>query len=113
VLRLVTAVVRAHRVAAVREALAGIGVTGMTVGEAKGFGRQGGHSEVYRGTEYVIELVPKAKVDVLCSAEDADKVTEAIAAAARSGRIGDGKIWVTPLDEVVRIRTGDRGVEAL
>ena len=86
---------------------------GMTVSEAKGFGRQGGHTETYRGTEYRIDLVPKVKVDVLCPIEEAEKVAAAISQAALTGKIGDGKVWVTPVEQVVRIRTGELGSDAI
>lgn len=112
-LHLVTAIVKSHRLVAVKDALTGVGVKGMTVGEAKGFGRQGGHTETYRGTEYQIDLVPKLKVDVLCPPEESEKVAEAIALAARTGKIGDGKIWITPVDEAMRIRTGELGRDAI
>jgi nitrogen regulatory protein P-II 1 len=113
VLQLVTAIVKPHRIVAVKDALIGAGVMGMTVSEAKGFGRQGGHTETYRGTEYRIDLVPKVKVDVLCPIEEAEKVAAAIAQAALTGKIGDGKVWVTPVEQVVRIRTGELGSDAI
>jgi nitrogen regulatory protein P-II 1 len=113
VLHLVTAIVKPHKVDAVKEALQGAGVQGITVTEVKGFGRQGGHTETYRGAEYQIDFVPKVKVEVLCSTEDAEKVATAIAAAAKTGKIGDGKIWVTPVDRATRIRTGEMGDDAI
>jgi nitrogen regulatory protein P-II 1 len=113
VLDLVTAIVKPHRVAAVKDALIGAGVKGLTVSEAKGFGRQGGHTETYRGTEYRIDLVPKVKVDVLCLPEVSGHVAAAIAEAGRTGRIGDGKIWITPVEQVIRIRTGELGGDAI
>ena len=85
----------------------------MTITEAKGFGRQGGHTETYRGAEYQVSFVPKVKVEVVCATEDAEKVTTAIADAAKTGKIGDGKVWVTPVERVVRIRTGEMGDDAL
>jgi nitrogen regulatory protein P-II 1 len=113
VLYLVTAIVKPHKLDAVKAALAEVNATGMTVTEVKGFGRQGGHTEVYRGTEYEIDLVPKIKVEVLCPADGADKVIDAVARAAQTGRIGDGKVWLVPVDHAVRIRTGEAGVDAL
>jgi nitrogen regulatory protein P-II 1 len=109
----ITAVIKPHRLDEVKQALRGVGVHGLTVTEVKGFGRQGGHTETYRGAEYTIDLVPKVKVEVAVDSSDADKVVETIGAAARTGQIGDGKIWATAVDRVVRIRTGERDVEAL
>ena len=110
---LITAVVRPHEIESVKDALRGIGVNGMTVTEVRGFGRQGGHTETYRGAEYQVDLVPKARVEVVVDSTDADKVVDTIATAARSGKIGDGKIWVTPVARVIRIRTGEMGDDAL
>ncbi|MFP3902094.1 MAG: P-II family nitrogen regulator [Acidimicrobiia bacterium] len=112
-MHLITAIVKPHRLDDVKEALKGAGVQGMTTTEVKGFGRQGGHTETYRGAEYQIDFVPKVKVEVLCATEDADKVADAIADAARTGRIGDGKIWIAPVDRALRIRTGEMGSDAL
>ncbi|MBW3645934.1 MAG: P-II family nitrogen regulator [Actinobacteria bacterium] len=112
-MELITAIVKPHVLDGVKDALKGIGVQGITASEVKGFGRQGGHTETYRGTEYTIDFVPKMKVEVLVDDLDADKVVEAIAAAARTGKIGDGKIWVTPVGRAVRIRTGEEGLDAL
>lgn len=112
-MELVTAIVKPHVLDGVKDALKGIGVQGITASEVKGFGRQGGHTETYRGTEYTIDFVPKMKVEVLVDDLDSDKVVEAIAAAARTGKIGDGKIWVTPVGRAVRIRTGEEGLDAL
>lgn len=112
-MKLVTAIVKPHRIEDVKEALEAFGITGMTVSEATGFGRQRGHSEVYRGAEYVVDFVPKIRVEVLVEDVDARPVVDAIVTAARTGRIGDGKVWVAPVDEVVRVRTGERGEEAL
>ncbi len=112
-MKLVTAVIRPHKVEDVKEALRKVGVQGVTVTEVKGFGRQGGHSETYRGAEYKVEFTPKAKLEVLVDAADAAAVTDAIAQTAATGQIGDGKIWTVPVDSVVRIRTGERGKEAL
>ena len=110
---LITAVVRPHEIESVKDALRGIGVNGMTVTEVRGFGRQGGHTETYRGAEYQVDLVPKARVEVVVDSTNADKVVDTIATAARSGKIGDGKIWVTPVARVIRIRTGEMGDDAL
>ena len=110
---LVTAVIKPHKLEEVKDALRGIGVLGMTITEVKGFGRQGGHTETYRGSEYSIDFLPKLKVEVVCDSSDADKVVDTITTAAQTGKIGDGKIWVTSVDRLVRVRTGDRDVEAL
>ena len=112
-LHLVTAIAKPHKLDAIKEALQGAGVQGMTVTEVKGFGRQGGHTETYRGAEYQIDFVPKVKVEVLCATEDADKITATIAGAARTDKFGDGKIWVTAIDRAVRIRTGEMGDDAI
>jgi nitrogen regulatory protein P-II 1 len=110
---LVTAVIKPHKLEEVKDALRGIGIKGMTVDEVKGFGRQGGHTETYRGAEYTIDLLPKIRVEVVCDTSDADKVIDTIAEAGRTGHIGDGKIWATAVERVVRIRTGERDVDAL
>jgi nitrogen regulatory protein P-II 1 len=110
---LVTAVIKPHRVEEVKDALRGIGVLGMTISEVKGFGRQGGHTETYRGTEYAVDFLPKVKVEVVCDTAEVDKVVDAIVQAANTGKIGDGKVWATPVDRLVRVRTGERGTEAL
>jgi nitrogen regulatory protein P-II 1 len=107
-MKLVTAVIKPHKWEDVRAALEANGVTGMTVTEVSGYGRQKGHTEVYRGAEYDIALVPKLRIEIAVPEEDVLAVVEAIEKAARTGRIGDGKIWVSPLDMVVRVRTGDR-----
>lgn len=112
-MRLVTAVIKPFRLDDVRSALEAFGVRGMTVSEAGGFGRQRGHTEVYRGAEYRVDLVPKIRIEVLCDDDDADDVIDVIVKAARSGRIGDGKVWSVPVDTVVRVRTGERGPDAL
>ncbi len=112
-LSLVTAILKPHRLLAVKEALNGAGVEALTVSEVKGFGRQGGHTETYRGTEYAIDFVPKVKVEVLVRHDDAERLVAVIAAAAHSGRIGDGKVWLTPVVLAVRIRTGERGPDAV
>ena len=110
---LVTAIVKPHALDPVREALSYVGIAGMTISEVKGFGRQRGHTEVYRGAEYKVDFVPKVKIEVLAAAEMADDVVDAIAKAARTGKIGDGKIWVTAVDGVTRIRTGETGPGAI
>ncbi|AKU92917.1 P-II family nitrogen regulator [Vulgatibacter incomptus] len=109
----IEAIVKPFKLDEVKEALAEVGVQGITVLEAKGFGRQKGHTELYRGAEYVVDFLPKMKVEVVVADEQVHAVVEAIQAAARTGRIGDGKIFVLPVDEVIRIRTGERGEEAL
>ena len=110
---LVTAVINPHKVEEVKDALKAIGVQGMTVDEVKGFGRQGGHTETYRGAEYTVDLVPKVKIEVLCEDAMTDQVVDSIVSAARTDKIGDGKVWVIPATTVVRIRTGERDAEAL
>jgi nitrogen regulatory protein PII len=112
-MKLITAIVKPFKLDEVREALAKVGVTGLTVTEVKGFGRQKGHTELYRGAEYVVDFLPKAKVEVAVRAEQLDHAIEAIEKGARTGKIGDGKIFVTSLEEVVRIRTGERGDSAI
>jgi nitrogen regulatory protein P-II 1 len=109
----VTAVVKPFKLDDVKAALEVLGVQGMTVGEVLGFGRQRGHTEVYRGAEYVVDLVPKVRVDILVDDPDVDKVVAAIVEAARTGKIGDGKVWVTPVETVVRVRTGERDADAV
>ena len=110
---LVTAVIKPHRLEEVKDALRGIGVLGMTITEVKGFGRQGGHTESYRGAEYTIDFLPKIKVEVIANELDADKIIAVIAGAAQTGKIGDGKVWTTSLGRLLRVRTGERDVEAL
>jgi nitrogen regulatory protein P-II 1 len=112
-LHLVTAIVKPHMLEGVKDALRAAGVAGLTVSEVKGFGRQGGHTETYRGAEYKIDFVPKVKIEVLVDSGEAEKVAEVIAGAARTGKIGDGKIWVTAVDQAVRIRTGEMGTDAV
>ena len=112
-MKLVTAVIKPHKWEDVRAALEAAGVTGMTVSEVSGYGRQKGHTEVYRGAEYDIALVPKVRVEIVVDDADADEITAAIVDAAQTGRIGDGKVWVCPVDSVVRVRTGDRDQAAL
>jgi nitrogen regulatory protein P-II 1 len=111
--RLVTAVIKPFKLEEVKEALRSAGVAGMTVSEVQGFGRQRGHTEVYRGAEYQIDFVPKVRIDVVVSDEDAPSVIDAIVAAARTDRIGDGKVWSVPVDDLVRVRTGQHGLDAL
>jgi nitrogen regulatory protein P-II 1 len=112
-MKLVTAIVKPFKLEDVKVALEGRGIHGMTVSEASGFGRQRGHTEVYRGAEYTVDLVPKVRIEVLIDDEDAEGVVDAIVAAAQSGRIGDGKVWVIPVDSVTRVRTGEKGSAAL
>lgn len=112
-MKLVTAIIKPFKLDEVREGLSEVGITGLTVTEIKGFGRQKGHTELYRGAEYVVDFLPKIRVEVAVADEQVEPVIEAIIKAARTGKIGDGKIFVTPLDEVVRIRTGEHGDEAL
>lgn len=112
-MKLVTAIIKPFKLDYVREALSGIGVTGVTVAEVKGFGRQKGHTELYRGAEYVVDFLPKVMLEIAVEDGMLDSVVEAIIKAAGTGKIGDGKIFVTPLEQVVRIRTGETGPEAL
>jgi nitrogen regulatory protein P-II 2 len=112
-MKLITAVVKPFRLDDVRNALAEVGVQGMTVTEVKGFGRQRGHTELYRGAEYVVDFLPKVKVEVAVTDELAERVIEAIIAAAKTGKVGDGKIFVTDLEQVYRIRTGETGDQAI
>ncbi len=112
-MRLVTAIVKPFKLDDVKSALEVFGVQGLTVSEVQGFGRQRGHTEVYRGAEYTVAFVPKVRIEVVVDDADAVDVLGVIAKAAQTGSIGDGKVWVTPVDEVVRVRTGERGAEAL
>jgi nitrogen regulatory protein P-II 1 len=112
-MRLVVAVVKPHKLDEVKEALRDIGVTGLTTTDVEGFGRQRGHTEVYRGAEYQVDFVPKVKVEILIADDQTQGVVDAITKAARTGKIGDGKIWVMPAEQVVRIRTGEMGPDAL
>ena len=112
-MKMVTAVIKPFKLDDVKSALKEAGVVGITVTEAKGFGRQGGHTETYRGTEYKIEFVPKVKLEVVVDDHDVDRVVDAIVASAATGKIGDGKVWVTPVDAIVRIRTGEQGPDAI
>ena len=109
----IVAIIKPFKLDDVKEALSSIGVRGMTVTEVKGFGRQKGHKEIYRGAEYVVDFLPKIKVETVVVSEIADQVIEKIVAAARTGTIGDGKIFVTPVEKVLRIRTGDRDADAI
>jgi nitrogen regulatory protein P-II 1 len=111
--KLVTAIVKPHRIEEVKEALRELGVNGLTTTDVEGFGRQRGHTEVYRGAEYQVDFVPKVKVEVLVDEPDVDAIVDAIVTAARTGKIGDGKLWVNDVDRVVRIRTGEMGPDAL
>jgi len=112
-MKLVTAVIKPHKWEDVRSALETLGVTGMTVSEVSGYGRQKGHTEVYRGAEYDIALVPKIRIEIVVDDGDADSVVETVVGAAQTGRIGDGKVWVSPVETVVRVRTGDRDASAI
>jgi nitrogen regulatory protein P-II 1 len=112
-MKLVTAIVKPHRVEEVKEALRDAGVMGLTTSDVEGFGRQRGHTEVYRGAEYQVDFVPKVKVEVVVADDDAQGVVDAIVKAARTGKIGDGKVWVTDVGQVVRIRTGEMGPDAV
>lgn len=109
----ITAIIKPFKLDEVREALAGVGVTGLTVTEVKGFGRQKGHTELYRGAEYVVDFLPKVKIEAVVSDDVVERAVEAIIKAARTGKIGDGKIFVRPVEQVIRIRTGETGVEAV
>jgi nitrogen regulatory protein P-II 1 len=111
--QLVTAIIKPHLLDQVKDALKANGAQGITVTEVKGFGRQGGHTETYRGTEYTIDFVPKIRIELVCDDGDADDVVDTITKAAQTGKIGDGKIWVTPVGRLVRIRTGEEGPDAI
>ncbi len=112
-MHLVTAVIKPHKLDDVKNELAKVGIQGMTSSEVKGFGRQGGHTETYRGAEYRVEFVPKVKLEIVVEPSQVDEAVDAIIAGAKSGKIGDGKIWVTELSTIVRIRTGERNVDAI
>jgi nitrogen regulatory protein PII len=112
-MKLVTAIIKPFKMDDVRAALSDIGVQGVTVTEVKGFGRQRGHTELYRGAEYVVDFLPKLKLEIAAAEEQVEAIVEAIIASASTGKIGDGKIFVAPLEQVVRIRTGETGVEAI
>lgn len=112
-MKLVTAIIKPFKLDEVKDALKAAGIAGMTVGEVRGFGRQGGHTETYRGAEYRIDFVPKVVLEAVVDDSQADLVVDTIAAAAATGKIGDGKIWVTDIDRIVRIRTGEEGADAV
>jgi nitrogen regulatory protein P-II 1 len=112
-LKLVTAIIKPFKLDDVKEILRGLAVQGMTVSEVQGFGRQRGHTEVYRGTEYTVDFVPKVRVEILVEDGEVQRVADAIVTAARTDKIGDGKVWVLPVDSVIRIRTGEMGADAL
>jgi len=111
--KLITAIVKPFKLDEVKEALKGADVNGMTVTEVQGFGRQAGHTEVYRGTEYKIDFVPKTRLEIVVDDGDVDRLVELITTAARTGKIGDGKVWVTPIESLIRVRTGERDNDAL
>jgi nitrogen regulatory protein P-II 1 len=110
---LVTAIIKPHKLDDVKAALRDVGVLGMTVTEVKGFGRQGGKTETYRGAEYTIDFLPKVKIEIVCDSYDSDKIVDTVASSASTGKIGDGKIWVIEVGGVTRIRTGEQGADAL
>ena len=112
-MKMITAIIKPFKLDDVRQAVADIGIQGITVTEVKGFGRQRGHTELYRGAEYVVDFLPKAKIELAVADDVAEQVIEAISNTARTGKIGDGKIFVTPVDEVIRIRTGETGEDAI
>ena len=112
-MKLVTAIIKPHKLDAVKEALQAAGIAGLTVSEVRGYGRQRGHTEIYRGAEYTVEFVPKVRLEVVAAEGAVDAVIEAIAGAARSGEVGDGKVWVTSVERVLRIRTGETDDEAI
>ena len=112
-MKLITAVVKPYKLDEVKTALQAFGVHGLTVGEASGYGRQRGHTEVYRGAEYTVDLVPKVRIELLAEDHDVEDLLNVVIKAAQTGKIGDGKVWVTPVETVVRVRTGERGADAL
>src|SRR5688572_23075496 len=112
-MKLITAIVKPFKVDDVRAALTAAGVQGMTLSEVRGFGRQGGHTETYRGTEYQLDFVPKAKIEIVVGDEEAGAVVDAIVTSAATGKIGDGKVWIQSIDDIIRIRTGERGTDAV
>jgi nitrogen regulatory protein P-II 2 len=112
-MKLVTAVIKPFKLEDVRDALVGVGVHGMTVTEVKGYGRQKGHTEIYRGSEYAVNFLPKIRIEVAVAASEVERVVEAIGSAAKTGQIGDGKVFVTPIDQAIRIRTGETDADAL
>ena len=112
-MKLVTAIIKPHQLDEVKEALEAYGIHGLTISEASGYGRQRGHTEVYRGAEYTVDFVPKVRIEVLVEDLDASSVVDVIVRAATTGRIGDGKVWIVPVEDVARVRTGERGVAAI
>src|SRR4051812_7049343 len=112
-MKLVTAIIKPHKLDDVKTALESFGIQGMTVSEASGYGRQRGHTEVYRGAEYTVDLVPKIRLEILAEDDDAEQLIDVVVKAARTGKIGDGKVWSVPVETTVRVRTGDRGPDAL
>ena len=112
-MKLVTAIIKPFKLEDVKDALKAAGIAGITVSEVQGFGRQGGHTEVYRGTEYQVDFVPKVRLEVVVDVFDAEKVAEVIVTAARTGKIGDGKVWITEVDRLIRIRTGELDADAV
>ena len=112
-MKLVTAIIKPFKLDDVKAALETLGVLGLTVSEVRGYGRQKGHTEVYRGAEYTVDLVPKVRIEVLVDDLEVEKVVDTVLESARTGKIGDGKVWVSPVDSVVRVRTGERGADAL
>jgi nitrogen regulatory protein PII len=112
-MKLITAIIKPFKLEEVRDALSAVGVLGMTITEVKGYGRQKGHTELYRGAEYAVNFLPKIRIEVVVPDEDTDKIVEAIGSAAKTGQIGDGKIFVTPVEQALRIRTGETGADAL
>lgn len=112
-MKLVTAIIKPFKVDDVKEALKSEGIQGLTVSEVRGFGRQGGHTETYRGSEYKIDFVPKAKLELVVADSDVERVVDAVQRAASTGKIGDGKIWVTTVEDIIRIRTGEHGADAV
>ena len=112
-MRLITAIVKPAKVDDIKVALQAAGIAGMTVSETRGFGRQKGHTEIYRGAEYTVDFIPKVRIEILANDADAESIVDLIVSTANTGSIGDGKVWVTPVDTVVRVRTGERGGDAL
>ncbi len=112
-MKLVTAIIKPFKLDEVKEALEAYGIAGMTISESSGYGRQRGHSEVYRGAEYNVDFVPKVRLEIIVDSDDAASVANVIVKAAQTGRIGDGKVWIMPVDDVIRVRTGERGTTAL
>ena len=112
-MKLITAIIKPHQLDEVKQALEAFGVSGMTISEASGYGRQRGHTEVYRGAEYTVDMVPKVRIEVLVEDDDASAVVDVITKSAQTGRIGDGKVWTIPVEDVVRVRTGEHGPDAL